>query len=167
MRRLGMAAGIVFLALGCAGAGEWAASQAVGGDMEIVEGGVVIRRPDGRVMRAMEGGSVPEGFEPPLPWEGADPQAVIEIEHPEHGLSHLLTFDLERPPAEVIAVYRGWLEAQGVTPKGEVKAVFGTRTEVLQGTLPDEREVVVTVSQIFGHDQVTVGFGRDLEAAGR
>lgn len=165
MRKLTIAALLVF-GLGCAGFGERLVELGTGGEVEITEDGMVMKMEDGTTVTVQTGAraQVPADFPLPPPWEGATPESLTRTTTPDGKDSALLTYQLAKPKEEVVATYRAWFEAQGITPKETVEEAMGMRTETLVGPLPDGRQAGVVVSLAFGQDSVTIMVGHDLDS---
>ena len=140
--------------LGCGGIME-AALEAGGLEMEMGENGEFsMTLPDGTKLVTTPNGSPPEGFPLPDPWPDAKAESVVTQTSPEGKVTHIVTWRLEKPKAEVVAVYDAWFEGKGLEVKHEKSGAAGVVSEVWMSAL-DDGQVLVTVSEAYGQNTVS------------
>jgi hypothetical protein len=152
--------------LGCAGLSEWTFETTTGGAMELTENGVVLVMEDGTRVTSRAGAdlSLPDDFPVIAPWENAVPTSSTFIESPDGQEAETYSFDLERPPDDVIAHYRAWMSQQGIeTIEQTDVTAMGTRVISLKAKDALENTISVAVNQFFGLDSLVLQYGADLE----
>ncbi len=167
IRSLTRLAGLLTLGftLGCAGLSQWTFETTTGGAMEITEDGVVLIMEDGTRVTSMAGKdlALPEDFPVIAPWEGAVPTSITRIESPDGQMAETYSFDLERPPEEVIAHYRAWMQREGIeTIEQTDVTATGTRTSALKAKDASDQTISIVINQFFGLDSLVLQYGAAL-----
>lgn len=150
-------AGFALLCLACSGLTETAMEMS-GTSMEIGEdGSVTMTLPDGKEIRTVPKGDIPEDFPLPEPWEGAAPESVVYMG--TEGVVRMTTVSydsLKRPKEEVIAHYQVWFDAHTEQSKSEDLSVPGMATDSMVGTLADGRVAIVSITTGPGINTVSL-----------
>lgn len=155
---------VALLTLGCSGAPEWAFEATTGGTLELSEDGMVMIMEDGSEVISHTGENVlaPEDFPIPEPWPEAKPLSVTITKNVDGDTFTMISYALERPTEEVLALYDAWLDERGATDvHGSDETAMGMRTAVrVAKDAGDGTPIMINVSEFFGQNTVNIGYGK-------
>ncbi len=146
---------VALMGLGCAGLTEKVVEVSTGASMEISDNGdVTMEMPDGTKIVTQQKAAAPEGFPLPLPYDGAESQALVTTTNPNGDTYWVVTYEMNAPREEISATYKAWLDANATDVKHNKETVTGIVSETLMGTVGDGG-VLITLTEAFGANSVS------------
>lgn len=156
---------LLLFGLGCSGLTEQLLELTTGGEVQITEDGMVMRMEDGSRVKVMSRNPTrPEAFPLPPPSPTAELVASTRMTSPTGHETVMLSYKLDQPKDTVLATYRAWFAERGIEPTFTEEQVVGTYSATLRGTLSEDMQAGVVISQAFGNDTINLMAGADLDA---